>query len=138
MAPGSSRASRGVRVKARTPPCGAIFNSKSRKLHPTKRVKIDAEKVSKMNAKTSQNYAKMDTEIIDFSNVFEKGKNTRNYCIYNIKRSFRYASSHHKSIKNPCKLRAEKQMAKLMNIMPKWSQNGSPNDLEQDFEEVGF
>ena len=36
--------------------------------------KIDAKKVSKIDAKMIKNEAKMDVEIIDFSCFFEKGE----------------------------------------------------------------
>ena len=67
------------------------------------------------------------TEIIDFSWFFEKGENARNHCIYKLKRGSGHAKSDQKCIKNPCKIDAGKSYAKMMQIIPKWSQNGSPN-----------
>ena len=49
---------------------GAIFYQKSKKWHPKRHPKIDAEKVSKIDAKRVQNDAKIDAEIIDFSYFF--------------------------------------------------------------------
>ena len=50
---------------------GAIFGQKSKKLHPKWHQKIDAEKVSKNDAKGSQNDAKMDAKNDDFS-IFDQ------------------------------------------------------------------
>ena len=54
---------------------GAIFDKKSKKWHPKRHPKIDAEKVSKNDEKRLQNDAKMDARIYDFSCFFEKGEN---------------------------------------------------------------
>ena len=45
---------------------GAIFDQKSKKWHPKRHPKIDAEKVSKNHEKSIQNDAKMDAKINDF------------------------------------------------------------------------
>ena len=76
------------------PRLATIFGQKSKKCHPKKHAKIDAEKVSKNDAKRVQNEAKIDTEIIDFSCFFEKGENARNYLFYNIKRGCGHLKMH--------------------------------------------
>ena len=43
-----------------------IFDQKSKKWHPKRHPKIDAEKVSKNHEKSIQNDAKMDAKINDF------------------------------------------------------------------------
>ena len=43
-----------------------IFHQKSKKWHPKRHPKIDAEKVSKNHEKSIQNDAKMDAKINDF------------------------------------------------------------------------
>ena len=43
-----------------------IFDQKSKKWHPKRHPKIDAEKVSKNDEKSIQNDAKMDAKINDF------------------------------------------------------------------------
>ena len=50
----------------RTGTLGAIFDQKSKKWHPKRHLKIDAEKVSKNHEKSIQNDAKMDAKINDF------------------------------------------------------------------------
>ena len=45
---------------------GTIFAQKSKKWHPKRHPKIDAEKVSKNHEKSIQNDAKMDAKINDF------------------------------------------------------------------------
>ena len=52
-----------------------IFHQKSKKWHPKRHPKIDAEKVSKIDAKRLQNDAKMDAKINEFSYFSEKGEN---------------------------------------------------------------
>ena len=51
---------------------GSRFPSKIEKWHPKKHPKIDAEKVSEIDAKRLQNEAKMESKINDFSYFFEK------------------------------------------------------------------
>ena len=75
-----------------------IFHQKSKKWHPKRHPKIDAEKVSKIYAKRLQNDAKMDAKIDDFSYFFEKGENARNYLFYNRKRGSGHQKMHEKSI----------------------------------------
>ena len=77
--------------------------------------------------KGSQNDAKMEPKIIDFSWFFEKGENARNHCIYKLKRGLGHAKSDQQCIKNRCKIDSGKSYAKMMQIMQKWSQNGSQN-----------
>ena len=48
--------------------------------------------------KDSQNDAKMEPKIIDFSWFFEKGENARNHCIYKLKRGSGYVKSDEKSM----------------------------------------
>ena len=103
---------------------GAIFDEKPNKWHPKRHPKIDAEKVSKNDAKRIQNDAKMDAEIYDFSCFFEKGENARNYLFYNSFRGSRHLKMHQKSIQNLCKIDARKRHAKSMEndakMHPKW------------------
>ena len=61
-------------------PFGDHFPSKIKKWHPKRHPKIDAEKVSKIDAKRLQNDAKMDAKMIDFSYFFEKGENAPDSC----------------------------------------------------------
>ena len=48
--------------------------------------------------KGSQNDAKMEAKIIDFSCFFEKGENARNHCIYKLKRGSGDVKSDEKSM----------------------------------------
>ena len=48
--------------------------------------------------KVSQNDAKMEPKIIDFSCFFEKGENARNHCIYKRKRGSGHVKSDDKSV----------------------------------------
>ena len=77
--------------------------------------------------KGSQNDAKMEPKIIDFSWFFEKGENARNHCIYKLKRGSGHVKSYEKSVLKRCKNHAGKSDAKMMKIMVKWSPNGSHN-----------
>ena len=81
----------------------------------------------KIDAKRLENEAKFDTKINDFSYFFEKGENARNHCIYKLKRGSAHAKSDQQCIKNRYKIDAGKSYAKMMQIMQKWSQNGSQN-----------
>ena len=92
--------------------------------------KIDAEKVSKIDAKRVQNEAKIDAEIIDFSYFFEKGENARNYLFYNIKRGSGHLKMHQKPIQNPCKIDAGKRHAKSMENDAKMEAKWRPKSLE--------
>ena len=64
-------------------------------------------------AKGSQNDAKMEPKIIDFSWFFEKGENARNHCIYKLKRGSGHVKSDEKSMKNRCKNKVRKRYANL-------------------------
>ena len=70
-----------------------IFDQKSKKWYPKRHPKINAETVSKNDAKRLQNDAKMDAKIFDFSCFFEKGENARNHCIYELKRGSGHVKS---------------------------------------------
>ena len=52
---------------------GTIFHQKPKKWHPQSHPKIDAEKVTKSDAKRLQNDDKIDAKINDVSYFFEKG-----------------------------------------------------------------
>ena len=84
-----------------------------------------------MMPKGSQNHAKMDAQIYDFSCFFEKGENARNYLFYNIKRGSGHLEMHQKSIQNLCKIDARKRHAKSMEndtkMHPKWEPKSIKN-----------
>ena len=89
--------------------------------------------------KGSQNDAKMEPKIIDFSWFFEKGENARNHCIYKLKRGSGHVKSYEKWMQNQCKINAGKRYAKMMKIVLKLSQNlpkrvikSMPNRLKFD------
>ena len=63
--------------------------------------------------KGSQNDAKMEPKIIDFSWFFEKGENARNHCIYKLKRGSGHVKSNEKSMQNRCKNKVRKRYANL-------------------------
>ena len=67
-------------------------------MHPKIDTKIDTGKVSKINAKTLENEANMESKINDFSYFFEKGENARNHCIYKLKRGSGDVKSDEKSM----------------------------------------
>ena len=69
----------------------------------------------------------MESKIHVFLRFFEKGENAPDPLFSNEKRGSGHAESDQKCIKNQCKIDAGKSYAKMMQIMPKWSQNGSPN-----------
>ena len=91
---------------------GAIFAQKSEKRRQGSRkgpqsrkkrhLKIDVknciEQLRKSMPKGSQNDAKMEPKIIDFSWFFEKGKHARNHCIYKLKRGSGHVKSDEKSM----------------------------------------
>ena len=101
---------RGVRNTKSGSILGAIFAQKSEKMRQGSRkgpkslkkrylkinVKNCIEQLRKSIPKGSQNDAKMEPKIIDFSLFFEKGENARNHCIYKLKPG----SGHVKSMKN--------------------------------------
>ena len=80
----------------------AIFAQKSKKWHPKKHPKIDAEKVSKIDAKRLQNDAKMDAKMIDFSYFFEKGENAPDPLFSHMKRGSGLSKTPKNLNKNRC------------------------------------
>ena len=102
-----------------------IFDQKSKKCHPKRHPKIDAEKVSKNDEKSIQNNAKMDAKINDFWYLFEKGEKPRNSLKTNRFLGFRHAKRYQKSIQIDAKSMQEKGMQKVWKMMPKCIQNGS-------------
>ena len=79
-------------------PFGDHFPLKIKKWHPKRHPKIDAEQVSKINAKRIEHETKIDAKINDFSYFFEKGENARNHCIYKLKRGSGHVKSSEKSM----------------------------------------
>ena len=96
-----------------------IFHQKPKQWLSKSHPKIDAEKVSKFDAKRYQNDIKMDAEINDCSQLFEKGENAPDPLFSNEKRGAGHANSDQKCIKNQCKIDAGKSHAKMMKIMAK-------------------
>ena len=77
-----------------------IFDQKSKKWHPKRFPKIDAEKVSKNDEKRLQNDAKMDAIIYDFSCFFEKGEKRSRPFVFPYNSWFWALKMHAKSIQN--------------------------------------
>ena len=75
-----------------------IFHQKSKKWHPKRHPKIDAEKVMKIDAKRVEHYAKIDSKINDISDFFEKCENARNHLFYNIKHGSGHVKSYETSV----------------------------------------
>ena len=70
------------------------------------------EKVSKFDAKSLQNDAKMDTKMEDFQYFFEKGENAPDSLFFIVKRGSGHAKSDVKSTKKRCKIDAGSSDAK--------------------------
>ena len=75
-----------------------LLGQKSKKRYPKRYRKIDAEKVSKIDAKRLQNDVKMGAKMVDCSYFFEKGENAPDSLFSNIKRGSGRVKSNDKLI----------------------------------------
>ena len=108
-----------------TGPVWRPFSTKSRKKTIKKGMqKLMSKKYRKMVPKVTENDAKIDTKIYQFSNFSENGWNARNYLFYNRKRGSEHIKMQEKSIEKRCKVDARKSDAKSMKNdakkHPKW------------------
>ena len=94
------------------PSLATIFDQKSKKCNPKRHPKIDAEKVSTIDAKRLQNDTKMDARMVDLSYCFEKGENAPDSLFSNMKRGSGHVKSDEKLIKNRCEIDAGKSCEK--------------------------
>ena len=72
----------------------------------------------------------MDAKINEIPCFFEKGGNTRNYCIYNRKRGSGRTKRDQKSILNVCKIDAGKRHAKKMENDTNMEQIWEPKSVQ--------
>ena len=70
-----------------------------------------------------QHDAKMDAEIHDLFECFQKRRKLNNYWFFNRKRGSDHAKRYQQSIENRCKIKARKKGTKRSQNEPKGSEN---------------
>ena len=80
-----------------------------------------------------QHDAKMDAEIHDFFECFQKRRKLKHYCFFNRKRGSDHAKRYQQSIENRCKIKARKVpkgAKRERQLMPKSIQNSKKEPKE--------
>ena len=107
---GGLGAQKGALSKLSASILGAIFDQKSKKRHPKRHLKIDAEKVSKNDEKRLQNDAKMDA-IFMFFHTFSKRAKSHETIVFTIEN---VVLGMQKRIKNQSKIYLKSMLEKVM------------------------